>query len=183
MKFNLLSFKRCPYDNDFWPINFGDLNLFLGDWNVFTGNCNESCHQLFFLNDTINPSKLFIFTNVIPCFRLPFWVGYFNYFKLQVLVQYFINHYIFSSIKVTNWLINKEMDVLLFDVIKYLLLRKTDVLKTCQKSKLLGKKIWRNALALNVDFRDIMNVSPNILASKKWNFKNWDMVLQMKEHR
>ena len=75
------------------------------------------------------------------------------------------------------------MDVLLFDVIKYLLLRKTDVLKTCQKSKLLGKKIWRNALALNVDFRDIMNVSPNILASKKWNFKNWDMVLQMKEHR
>ena len=75
------------------------------------------------------------------------------------------------------------MDVLLFDAIKYLLLRKTDVLKTCQKSKLLGKKIWRNALALNVDFRDIMNVSPNILASKKWNFKNWDMVLQIKEHR
>ena len=40
------------------------------------------------------------------------------------------------------------MCVLLFDVFKHLLLRKTDVLKTCRKSKFLGKKIWRNALAL-----------------------------------
>ena len=32
--------------------------------------------------------------------------------------------------------------------VKQLLLRKTDVLKTCRKSKFLGKKIWRNALAL-----------------------------------
>ena len=40
------------------------------------------------------------------------------------------------------------MCVLLFDVFKHLLLRKTDVLKTCPKSKFLGKKIWRNALAL-----------------------------------
>ena len=32
--------------------------------------------------------------------------------------------------------------------IKHLLLRKTDVLKTYRKSKFLGKKIWRNALAL-----------------------------------
>ena len=40
------------------------------------------------------------------------------------------------------------MWVLLFDVFKHLLLRKTDVLKTCRKSKFLGKKIWRNALAL-----------------------------------
>ena len=31
---------------------------------------------------------------------------------------------------------------------KHLLLRKTDVLKTCQKSKLLRKKIRRNSLAL-----------------------------------
>ena len=30
----------------------------------------------------------------------------------------------------------------------HLLLRKTHVLKTCRKSKLLKKKIWRNALAL-----------------------------------
>ena len=41
------------------------------------------------------------------------------------------------------------MHVLLFDVFKHLLLRKTDVLKTCRKSKFLGKKIWINALALN----------------------------------
>ena len=40
------------------------------------------------------------------------------------------------------------MCVILFDVFKHLLLRKTDVLKTCRKSKFLGKKIWRNALAL-----------------------------------
>ena len=40
------------------------------------------------------------------------------------------------------------MCVLLFDVFKYLILRKIDVLKTCRKSKFLGKKIWRNALAL-----------------------------------
>ena len=41
------------------------------------------------------------------------------------------------------------MRVLLFDVFKFLLLRKTDVLKTCRKSRFLRKKISRNALALN----------------------------------
>ena len=40
------------------------------------------------------------------------------------------------------------MWVLLFDVFKHLLLRKTGVLKNCPKSKFLGKKIWRNVLAL-----------------------------------
>ena len=40
------------------------------------------------------------------------------------------------------------MCVLLFYIFKHLLLRKTDVLKTCRKSKFLGKKMWRNALAL-----------------------------------
>ena len=40
------------------------------------------------------------------------------------------------------------MCVLLFDVFKHLLLKKTDVLKTCRKSKFPGKKIWRNVLAL-----------------------------------
>ena len=40
------------------------------------------------------------------------------------------------------------MCVLLLDLFKHLLLRKTDVLKTCRKSKFLGKKIRRNALAL-----------------------------------
>ena len=38
--------------------------------------------------------------------------------------------------------INKQRNV------KHLLLRKTDTLKTCQKSKFVGKKIGRNALAL-----------------------------------
>ena len=40
------------------------------------------------------------------------------------------------------------MCVLLLDVFKHLLLRKTDVLKSCRKSKLVGKKIGRNARAL-----------------------------------
>ena len=40
------------------------------------------------------------------------------------------------------------MCVLLFDVFKHLLLRKTDVFKTCRKSTFVGKKIWRNVLAL-----------------------------------
>ena len=40
------------------------------------------------------------------------------------------------------------MCVLLFYVFKHLLLRKTDVLKTFGKSNFLGKKVWRNALAL-----------------------------------
>ena len=68
--------------------------------------------------------------------------------NLHVLVQWFISRYICSSIKETNWLINKRMCVLLFDVFKHLLLRKIDLLKTCRKSKFLRKKIWRNALAL-----------------------------------
>ena len=40
------------------------------------------------------------------------------------------------------------MCVLLFDVFKHLLLRKTDAFKTCRKSKFLEMKIWRNALTL-----------------------------------
>ena len=40
------------------------------------------------------------------------------------------------------------MCILLFDVFKHLLLRKTDVLITFRKSEFLGKKIWGNALAL-----------------------------------
>ena len=55
---------------------------------------------------------------------------------------------ILNSIKWTSWLINKGMCVLLFDGFKQLLWRKTDLLKTCRKSKFLGKKIWRNAPAL-----------------------------------
>ena len=42
------------------------------------------------------------------------------------------------------------MCVLLFDVFKQLLLRKTNVLKTCLESKFLGKNILRNTLPLKV---------------------------------
>ena len=73
-----------------------------------------------------------------------------------MLVQWFMDtslssyHYIFSSIKKTNWLINKRMHVLLFDVFEYLLLRKTHILKTFWRSKYLRKRLWRNALAFVV---------------------------------
>ena len=40
------------------------------------------------------------------------------------------------------------MRVLLFDDFKHLILGKTDVLKTCRKSKFLGKKIKKNPLAV-----------------------------------
>ena len=40
------------------------------------------------------------------------------------------------------------MCILLFDVFKRLLSRKTGILETCQKRKFLRKKICRNALAL-----------------------------------
>ena len=40
-----------------------------------------------YLKDIVNPLQLFIFTNVIRCSRLPFWVGYFIYFNLHLLVQ------------------------------------------------------------------------------------------------
>ena len=50
VNFNLLPFKRCPYDNDSWPISLEDLNIILGAWNGFSGNCREICDRLFFLN-------------------------------------------------------------------------------------------------------------------------------------
>ena len=50
LTFNLLSCKRCPYDNDFWPINLEDLNIILGAWNSFAGNLHKSCDWFFFLN-------------------------------------------------------------------------------------------------------------------------------------
>ena len=46
----LLLFKRSSYYNDFWPITLRALNIILGAWNGFSGNCPESCHLLFFLN-------------------------------------------------------------------------------------------------------------------------------------
>ena len=38
MNFDLLSFKRFSYDNDFRPINLEDLNIILGVWNGFQEN-------------------------------------------------------------------------------------------------------------------------------------------------
>ena len=95
------------------------------------------------IKDAISPVQLFTFTN-IHFSRLPLWVGCFIYFKFTLLSSIVYQ----LLIKETNWLINKGMCVLLFDVSKHLLLRKTDIFKTCQNSKFLGKKIWRNALAL-----------------------------------
>ena len=96
----------------------------------------------------MNPLQLIIFTNVIRYSRLPLWVAYFIYFKFTRVSSIVYNGYIFCSIKETNGLINKGMYVLLFDVFKHLLSRKTDVLKTCRKSKFIDRKIWRNAPAL-----------------------------------
>ena len=56
---------------------------------------------------------------------------------------YFLNDPYFKFARVSSMVYQ-----LLHLYIKHLLLRKTDVLKTCRKSKFLGKKIWRNALAL-----------------------------------
>ena len=126
-----------------------------------------------------------------------------------MLVQYFINRYICSSVKKAIWLINKGIGILSFDILKHLRLRKTDVLKTCRKENLKkcnsfekqkgtryirenvyfgiivfscfsSTKIflrfllncfvpeiqvfYQSSLGYEVDFRDIMNVSPNILA-------------------
>ena len=69
----------------------------------------------------MSPLQLFIFTKVIRCSRLPLSVGFWSILNLHVLDQ--------------------GMCVLLFDVFKLLLLRTTDVLKTCPKSKFLRKKI------------------------------------------
>ena len=157
------------------------------------------------IKDTINPVQLFTFTNIIHFSRLPLWVGCFIYFKFTLLSSIVYQ----SLIKETNWLINKGMCVLLFDVLKHLQLRKTDVLKTCRKKKIeemhelwrakrnkvysekglfwhyylqlsflyrtvsqisfklfcSGDKIgfYQSSLGYEVDFRDIMNVFPNIL--------------------
>ena len=83
--------------------------------------------------------------------------------NLHVLVQYFINRYIFSSIKETNWLISKQMWVLLFDVFNRCSVVKKWIgkgmsniyywenwmsSKLVGKEKFFGKKIRRNRLAL-----------------------------------
>ena len=90
------------------------------------------------VQDGMNPLQLFIFTNVICCSTLQLCTCYFS--SLSIATSY--------SIKETNWLINKKMCVLLSAVFKHLRMRKSDILKTCWKSKFLGKKIWRNTLTL-----------------------------------
>ena len=85
--------------------NIGISSKYLINTQLQTAELNpENCIDLRYIKDTIN---LFIVTNVIRCSRLPLWVGYFICY-LHVLVQWFINRYNFSSIKETNWLINKR---------------------------------------------------------------------------
>ena len=78
--------------------------------------------------DTINTSHLFSFTNVIRCSKLPLWVDYFIYFKFTHVSSIVYQSLHLCSIKETNWLMNKRMCVLLFDVSKHLLSRKSDAL-------------------------------------------------------
>ena len=174
----------------------------------------EIIHNLRYgFKDTINPLQLFIFTKVIHYSRLPLWVGYFIYFKFTCVSSIVYKCYIFSSVKETNLLINKGMCSFIWCFFKHLLLRKTDVLKTCWKisqkenlkkctsfeeqkgsryiqenvyfgiiifSCLLSTKpclrfllnccvrkikgFYQSSLGNEVDFRDIMNVSPDISA-------------------
>ena len=75
------------------------------------------------------------------CSRLPIWVGYFIYFKF--IVQKFINDYIFSSIKEAKK-----------PCLRFLL--------SCFVQE--AKGFYQSSLGYEVDFKDIINVSPNILA-------------------
>ena len=95
------------------------------------------------IKDAINYLQLFIFTDVIRCSRLLIWVGYFIYLK-STRVSSIVYDSLHRSIKETNCLINKGMYVLLFDVFKHLLLRKTDILKTYRKRKFEEMhELWR----------------------------------------
>ena len=95
--------------------------------------------------DTINPPQLFIpprphaATGHDPKQANP---------NPHVPAQQPTSRHKLSLIKEKNSWISKGMCVPLFDAFKHLLLRKTDAQKTCQKSKFLGSKIGRNALAL-----------------------------------
>ena len=112
-----------------------------------------------------NPLQLFIFTNVMRVSRLQLGCTcYFN--SLSIATS--------CSIKETSWLINKEMWVLLFDFFKHLLWRKTDVLKICWESKFLGKKIWKNTLALKSKVQGILGKTfiLTLLSSAVFNLQN-----------
>ena len=60
--------------------------------------------------------------------------------NLHVLAQQFINRFIFSSIKEANWLINKGMCVILFDVFKHLPLKKLTFSKLVDKVNFSERK-------------------------------------------
>ena len=98
--------------------------------------------------DTINPLQLFIFTNVIRYSRRQLWVGYLVFLKFTGVSSIVYQSLHFSSIKETN----KGTRVLSFDVFKHLLLRKTDFLKTCRKSKFL--KCWKENLKNCTSFEE-----------------------------
>ena len=98
--------------------------------------------------DTINPLQLFIFTNVIRYSRRQLWVGYLIFLKFTGVSSIVYQSLHFSSIKETN----KGTRVLSFDVFKHLLLRKTDFLKTCRKSKFL--KCWKENLKNCTSFEE-----------------------------
>ena len=51
--------------------------------------------------------------------------------------------------------------------IKHLLSRKTDVLKPYRKSKFIGKKIWRNALALKS--KKLQGISEETFILELWS--------------
>ena len=114
-----------------------------------TKNWTENIFRRF--KDTIKPSQLFIFTNVIRCSRLPLWLAYFIYFKYIHVSSVVYQSLIFSSIKETNWLINKGMRVILFDVFKEQIFRKCffekycSCDKACQFSGLQGT-LWQSYL-------------------------------------
>ena len=91
------------------------------------------------LKDTRNSLPQFIFTNVIRFLDYHFQQVILSILNLHMLVQQFINRYIFSSIKEINWLIGKGMCILV-NVFKHLLLRKTDLLKSCWKIWKISRK-------------------------------------------
>ena len=67
--------------------------------------------------------------------------------SLSLAVTRCTTHLSFYKQSETNWLISKGTCLLLFDVFNgFSIIKKKYVLKTCQKSKFLGKKIRRNAL-------------------------------------
>ena len=75
--------------------------------------------------DTINPSQLFIFTNVIRCSRLPLWLDCFMYFKFTQ----------FNSLSITTSLDQSKKQIVFF----YLMFLNIYYRGKLAFSKLVGK--------------------------------------------